>query len=73
MSPHLMTTEGEYDPATKTTTSFAESRDPMSGKTIKYKQISRTIDENTRTFEMLRPDEGGEYVKMMEIEYTRRK
>lgn len=73
MSPSLMITEGEYDPATKTTTSFAEGRDPASGATIKYKQISRTIDENTRTFEMLQPGEGGEFVKMMEIEYTRKK
>jgi hypothetical protein len=73
MSPNLMITEGEYDPATKTTTSFAEGRDPASGATIKYKQISRTIDENTRTFEMLQPGEGGEFVKMMEIEYTRKK
>jgi hypothetical protein len=73
MSPYLMTMEGEYDPATKTTTSFAEGRDPASGATIRYKQISRTIDENTRTFEMLQPGEDGEFVKMMEIEYTRKK
>lgn len=73
MNPYMMIVEGEYDPATKTTTSFAEGRDPMSGATIRYKQISRTIDENTRTFEMLQPGEGGEYVKMMEIEYTRQK
>jgi len=73
MSPNLMTIEGEYDPATKTTTSFGEARDPVSGATIKYKQISRTIDENTRTFEMYRPEKNGEYVKMMEIAYTRRK
>lgn len=73
MSPYLMISEAEYDPATKTATGFAEGRDPMSGEIVKYKQISRTIDENTRTFEMLQPEKDGTYVKMMEIEYTRKK
>lgn len=73
MSPSMMISEGEYDPATKTATSFAEGRDPVSGEMIKYKQISRTIDADTRVFEMHRPEKDGTYVKMMEIEYTRKK
>ncbi|MGD9636074.1 MAG: DUF1579 domain-containing protein [Pirellulales bacterium] len=72
MSPSLMISEGEYDPATKTATSYAEGRAPVSGEIIKYKQVSRTIDANTRTFEMYRPEKDGEFVKMMEIEYKRR-
>jgi hypothetical protein len=40
---------------------------------IKYKQISRTIGDDTRTFEMQMPDGEGGYQKMMEVEYTRRK
>jgi hypothetical protein len=73
MSPNMMRMEAEYDPATKTMTGYGEGRDPASGEMIKNKQISRTIDDDTRTFEMLMPDGEGGYQKMMEVEYTRRK
>lgn len=72
ISPHLQTIRGDYDPATKTMTSIAENRDPATGKIIAYKEIARTIDANTRTFEMHLPDEKGNYRKIMEIEYKRR-
>lgn len=72
MSPYLMTMEAEYNPATKTLTGFGEGRDPASGEMVKYKQISRKVDDDTRTFEMQMPDGAGGYQKMMEIEYKRR-
>jgi len=72
MSPHMMTMKGDYDAATKTSTSFGESRAPETGEKITYKMISRSIDDDTRVFEMYMPGENGEYWKMMEIEYKRR-
>jgi hypothetical protein len=73
MSPYMQTIKGEYDAATKTMTSTSVSRNPMNGEEVTYKEIGRTIDDDTRTFEMHMPNEKGEYVKMMEIKYTRKK
>lgn len=73
MSPYLQTIKGDYDPETKTLTSISESRNPLNGEKITYKEIGRKIDDDTRTFEMQMPNDDGEYVKMMEIEYTRKK
>jgi hypothetical protein len=73
MSPYMQTIKGDYDPETKTMTSISESRNPMNGAKITYKEIGREIDDDTRTFEMHMPNDKGEYVKMMEIEYTRKK
>ncbi len=72
VSPTMMLMEGDYDPATKTLTATAEGRDPASGEKVIYKEISRTIDQNTRSFEMQIPGENGEYWTMMTIEYKRR-
>jgi hypothetical protein len=72
MSPHMMIMKGEYDPATKTTTLTGDSRDPMTGKMVSTKEISRHIDENSRTFEMYVPDKDGKMFKVMEIQYKRR-
>jgi hypothetical protein len=71
MTPYMQTIRGDYDPATKTMTSLSESRDPVSGEKITYKETARTVDENTRVFEMYMPGEDGEYRKMLEVEYKR--
>jgi hypothetical protein len=73
MTPYLQTIRGDYDGATKTMTSVSESRDPMTGEKITYKESARTIDADTRLFEMSMPDGKGGYQKMLEIEYKRRK
>jgi Protein of unknown function (DUF1579) len=72
MSPYLMTSKGDYDPATKTLTSIAESRNPETGELIKYKEIAKSIDDGTRLFELYVPGEDGQYWKMLEIKYKRR-
>ncbi len=72
MSPYPQTIRGDYDPATKTMTSIAKSRDAMTGKEVVFKEFGRMIDANTRTFEMQMPDEKGDYRKILEIEYRRR-
>ncbi|MFO0890171.1 MAG: DUF1579 domain-containing protein [Isosphaeraceae bacterium] len=73
MSHSLLLTEGEYDPETKTTTSFAKGTDP-SGKPFEAKMTEVQKDRNHRVFTMsMKSDETkGEYVKSMEITYVRR-
>jgi hypothetical protein len=71
MSPHLMIIKGEYDPATKTMTSTGEGREPT-GETYQARLVSRHLEDGTRTFEMHMRTPDGEFVKMMEIKYTRR-
>jgi hypothetical protein len=75
MKPTMDTMEGEFDEKTKTLTMFAESIDPATGKASKMKNVGKFIDENTRNFTMyhLAPDSKDEWVKMMEIHYTRTK
>jgi hypothetical protein len=72
MTPYLQTIRGDYDPASKTMNSLCESRDPMTGEKITYKQTMKQIDGDTRVFEMQMPDGKGGYQKMLEIEYKRR-
>jgi hypothetical protein len=75
MKPTMDTMEGDYDPKTKTLTMYSESIDPETGKPMKMKNVGKFIDNNTRTFTMytLAPGTKDQYVKMMEIHYTRKK
>jgi hypothetical protein len=72
LSPYMMTMKGDYDADKKTTTLMGEGRDAVTGNITKTKLISRSIDDDTRVFEMHMPGENGEFWKMMEIEYQRR-
>lgn len=73
MSPSMLITEGDYDPATKTLTMHAKGKEP-SGKDYEARMVSTHKDKNTRVFSMSMKsdDAGGEFVKMLEITYTRR-
>jgi len=73
MTPSLTIMKGDYDPETKTLTTSAQGREPESGETITYRQITKYEDDDTRTFEMYMPGQaGGEEWKMMEVKYKRR-
>jgi hypothetical protein len=72
MSPYPQTIRGDYDAATKTLTALAEGRDPASGEKVTYRETARTVDENTRVFEMFAPGKDGKYWKMLDVEYKRR-
>jgi Protein of unknown function (DUF1579) len=72
MSPYLMVTKADYDPATKTLTGTGETRDPATNKVMTTKSVSRYIDDNTRTFAMYTTGADGKEWKMMEITYKRR-
>ncbi len=73
MTPFVTSMSGVYDPKTKMLTSMSEGRDeagnPKKGKsTLHYK------DENTRVLVMYAagPDGGDQWVKEMEVVYTRK-
>jgi hypothetical protein len=72
MSNSLMTMEGDYDADTKTVTMHSKGTDPA-GKPYEAKMVSVHKDKDTRVFTMsMKGDGGGEFVKIMEITYTRR-
>ena len=75
MNPAVSLMEGDYDAETKTMTMYSTGIDPNTRKKTKTKSVGKSIDENTRTFTMSNLAEGSEdkYVKMMEINYTRKK
>jgi hypothetical protein len=70
----LMTLEGTYDKATRTSTMYGESTDPQ-GNTAKAKlvEVSKDADHRTMTMYMQVPGGGDDaWQKAMEIHYTRR-
>ena len=75
MSPFLMTMEGDYDEATKTSTMIGAGTDWQTGKPSKSKMVTRYESDDAKTFEMYVEKDGapGEWEKHMEIKYTRRK
>lgn len=73
MSTGLMTSEGDYDPATKTYTFIGTMADPMhDGAPITVRETVRIIDADHHVMEMFEPRDG-EQVRTMQIEYTRAK
>jgi len=75
ISPFMYTLEGEYEIPTHTLTIVMNGTSALTGKPETAKNTTRYVDENTKVFEMHMPVEGkdGEWWKMMEIKYTRRK
>lgn len=75
MSPFLNTMEGTYDASTQTLTMISEGRDPQTGKTVKSKSEARYVDEDHRIFtmSMANPANPSQFVKVMQIDYTRRR
>lgn len=65
--------EGTYDAEKKTLTMFGETPDPMAGNAIvKHKSVLGFKDDNSYTYTMYKI-EGGKDVKVLEMEYKRRK
>src|SRR3546814_8534307 len=59
MSTGLMTSEGDYDPATKTYTFVAEMADPMNdGAPIAIRETVRIIDDDHHVMEMFETHDG---------------
>ena len=75
LSPYLMTMEGDYDEATRTSTMYATGTNWETGKPEKAKMVTvyENDDEKTFTMHMEKPDAEDEWIKHMEIKYKRRK
>lgn len=71
MGTALTLGEGTYDPATKTFTGVDETL--MDGKPVKMTETTVWKDANTAIFTMNVPGPDGKPMKMMDIEYKRRK
>jgi hypothetical protein len=71
MSTGIMIREGDYDPATKTTTTYsAEYDDPFMG-TGKMKNAIKTVSDDEQVMESYWIGKDGHETKTMEIRYTR--
>lgn len=63
--------EGTASADNKTITQHSSYDDPVRGP-MKYRAVTRIVDDNTQLFEMYGTDKGGKEEKMMETTYTRR-
>ncbi|MEY2491240.1 MAG: hypothetical protein QOH24_191 [Verrucomicrobiota bacterium] len=71
MGTGITLSEGTYDPATKTFT-YTSEMEPMPGMKTKVREVLKVADKNHHNFEWYE-DRGGQEVKTMEINYTRKK
>ena len=71
MTSHLATLEGDYDASTKTMTMMMHSTGP-DGEPMVAKTISKMNEDGTRTYTMFQKEDGDEWIKMMEVIYTKR-
>lgn len=72
MTPYLATMKGQYDPESDSLTMISKGRDPATGEIATTTNVTKFIDENTKTFTMYQGDAADQDAwKMMEIEYQR--
>jgi Protein of unknown function (DUF1579) len=72
MTPGMATTEGTYDPATKTMTMWMEALDP-SGNVGKMRSENAYPDADHKTMTMFMKGPDGKEAQGMKISYVRRK
>ena len=67
--------EGTWDPATKTMTFWYEAK--IGDKTVRWRQTTQLVDENTQLFKSFMPESAGgpedAPKEMMKVVYTRRR
>jgi hypothetical protein len=71
MGTGIMTSEGDYDPATRTFTYTGEV-EMIPGMKQKIREVLKVVDKDHHSFEWYE-DRGGKEAKTMEIAYTRKK
>ena len=71
MGTGIMMSEGTYDPASKSFT-FNSEMEPMPGMKTKVREVITMTDKDHHKFEWYE-NRGGQEVKTMEINYTRKK
>lgn len=68
----IMAELGTCDASGKTFTLFGSQDNPMTGKAVKTKSITRIINKDKHVFEMYEPGPDGKMFKNLEITYTRK-
>jgi hypothetical protein len=63
-------TGGQTDPSGKLFTMTSSFDDPVTGKSVPYRMVTKVIDNNSHTFSMIGTNNGKDYTQM-EISYTR--
>jgi hypothetical protein len=71
MGTGIMTMDGTYDPATKTFT-YTGEMEMVPGMKSPVRSVVKVTDKNHRTFEWYE-NRGGQEMKTLEIDYTRKK
>jgi len=72
MGTAILFFEGTAGPDGKTITQESRYDDPVKGP-MKWRSVTRIVDDNTHVFEMYATDKSGKEEKMMEITYTRKR
>lgn len=72
MGTGMMNATGSYDAETKTMTEKGKFTDPITGEQS-FKGVTKFIDNDNFTYEMYISSPGGEEIRVMEINYTRKK
>jgi hypothetical protein len=67
----IMISQGSWDDATSSLVMTGEAPDPVSGKSITMRMVTRIVDANTHIAEFYQPGPDGQEFKGMEITYTR--
>jgi len=72
MGTAIMTYEGQCSEDHKVLTTYSEMEDPMSGQTVKMRQVTTEIDDDHLVYEAFAKDpQGGGETKVMEMQYER--
>jgi Protein of unknown function (DUF1579). len=71
MGTGIVLSEGDYDPATKTFT-YTSDMEPVPGMKTRVRETLKVTDKDHMVFEWYE-NRGGQEVKTMEIDYTRKK
>lgn len=71
MGTGIMMMKGKYDEKTNSLTFTGEGYDPSAGKPMKYRSVSKWIDDNKTVFDMF-GEMNGQEMKMFTMEYTRK-
>jgi len=73
MTTGIFRSEGDYDASTKAMTFTGTSFDPMAGKDVQVRTVTRFESPGRHVFEWYAPGPDGKEMKSMEITYTRQK
>lgn len=71
MGTGIMMMKGNYDEKSNSLTFTGEGYDPSAGKPMKYRSVSKWINDNKTVFEMF-GEMNGQEMKMFTMEYTRK-